>query len=267
MLTWVCSQNTVSGETGLLWRLQEGKPLYAVITWESPPWNGHSPHRQRHMVAGCLSLWEQWLLSCMKSEWTRCRFFLWKCFIAAAYATWMCHTDVTFQSKELHESQGTCFRTFVQVQEASLMEACLGHGTQAHPGYFPSWSWPSFHDELSVALSGLVETARAAPSKQCCCCFFANWASSGLTVLSPCLLCSRATRLHMCAHTLFRILFHRGASQDADRSPLCHHSVCNGLHLPAPNIPPSLFPPWQPVGSLCLWVYFYFMDKFTCVLF
>lgn len=74
----------------------------------------------------------------------------------------MCHTDATFQSKELRESQGNCFRTFVQVQEASLMEACLGHGAQAHPGYFPSWSWPSFHDELSVASSGLVETTRAA---------------------------------------------------------------------------------------------------------
>lgn len=40
--------------------------------------------------------------------------------------------------------------------------ACLGDGAQAHPVYFPSWSWPSFYDELPVALSGLVETTRAA---------------------------------------------------------------------------------------------------------
>ena len=76
----------------------------------------------------------------------------------------------------------------------------------------------------------------------------------------------------------FIFFFHYDLSQVTEYSSLCYTvgpcclSILYITHLLTPNsqsIPLHQSPPpWQPqVYSLCLWVSFYFIDKFICVIF
>ena len=84
--------------------------------------------------------------------------------------------------------------------------------------------------------------------------------------------------IHIYIYIHFYILFHYGLSQDIEYNFLCYTVRPCCLFIPCVMVwfanpkllvyPSSSFPlPWQPeFCSLCLWVCFYFVSRFLCVI-
>ena len=99
---------------------------------------------------------------------------------------------------------------------------------------------------------------------------------SGIWLLCNIIFCCIAKS---CSYTYIYILFHIGLSQDSEYSSLCYevppcflsirYKFASILYIiPTSQSILSLPPTWQSqVCSLCLWVYFCFVNKFSCLIF